>query len=1840
MKHFGKLSVLAVAAFAAVLAVYSYAKNDDKEKQKTDKDGHVLISLWKEYDKADKADLPQKEEQILDDIIMEAKSGGYVLDFYDGCRKWYDAVVSRDWKRRDEAGRRVADDAADFDNALVSYRLADDGIIRNLLDAGWYDRCVSAGRQSLVQSRTPVLYSSDGNLTDLPGFVLDNISNDYEYLLWSLSCTSKYYSSAFTELVRPMAENDLAEYLGDSYPAGAYLEFRGLRGSIFQITGFSETEAALKAFVEKYDGKAIALLAFQEILAGRKSELDWRLGGDRSKPEPADYISLRDDCGKFERLRKSFSGKEAEIADYCTGVAGLVESLDSKWIAAGMSRTADNEVAVLLRNIDEVEARLHKGQKDGEVLHSAVLKNNRGSYYIQDTVTYVLPENLDDGDYCIELSGKGAETMYFSLSRNTISLASRKNADGLGIYAADYRTGEPVSRADLKFLYKGNTVETVNGFEFDGFTSVQEYLDGISASGIVVLKCSYTDERGIYRESGELVADSGRKTMEASGQSQFFCTVISDRAAYNPGETVKFKAVMYSVSGKEYAVLPEGVEVSAAIYGSDRKVLGSLDLVTNDFGAAAGEFVLPGDVRGGRFMIEVKGEYVTGTAWITVDEFVLPTYTLEFDKDTSLYYNGDTIVVRGSLASYSGHPVSAAKLSYNVHSWTSGEVAGEIEPLPGGRFEFSFMTSGEARQSAWYNVKVKAVDQTGETLEWSTSYRTEPYIMLDLRLVNKADAYVSLGSLYGSQPMPASGRDRNSAASAVLDGEIAHFTADVYANVQSGNVAIPADIHYKVQKDGETFAEGNTAAGKGLDVDLSGKPSGIYVLDAEAVYVSPGGERTVLGYTYTILKISENDSAVYSDVDFFCRRYDDGRIAVQLGTTSGPEWVVVELYGDESRLLRSEMVFLTGARGKGGSVRLVEYDYRDEYPDNVRVQLFSFKNGTSRSNSYVFSRKDVAESGLPLEFCSFTDKSSPREECVFGIRTLPGVECAVSVFDISTETIAGNVWRAVRKSAAGPAVVPISSACGSVRGFGGGIVVRGRYAGANLMAKSAVTEESMGVEVMDYVETDSSFSHESDSGAGAEEEAAVPWPDENLQIRDRFENTLAFMPFLRSGDDGNLTVKVNSSDKLSTYCVQVFAHNREMDNAVLRRDFIVTRSVKVSVVPPQFLYGGDVYRLKASVSNGSDEGLEGTLYLYIYDTEDYLSAQPVVVDSMQLAVGGGDSVPGEFEVDVPVPADGRGVLGFKVIYAVEQEGLAVSDGIFVTVPVMAPVQTLVEAHSAVLRPGMDRDSLRRAVAAEFTGTLGQTYDYREISLMDMLLDAVPGKIEPKSDDVLSLTEAYYAGVMADMMQRLSPHGASGDGVSNAGMDAGSIAAHLSDLAVKIVACQNADGGFAWFNGFRSSPVLTAVVAERLAVLHGMLTEYCRQDSGCELLKPLLNTMPDAVKYLDGQMFQPGMPSWCGGISLGQYLYLRSMYPDVPFAPDADRKALAEFRKNVKEYLVPSRQDALDGYILGKARRIATALNMSESAALASMAGVSRRKLMKTVEEDMVSLFEYSVSHYSGGTYYPNAVMPFRGLLENEVYAHSLICDLMSRYSGICRTSSRKGAEADAARSGAIADGIRLWLMLQKETQRWDSDSAYMNAVNSVLNGSDELKNTSVIVLTKKYMKSFREISAAGNGFTVVRTFYRGKAVDEKDESGATGRSALTEIKDGDVLCTGDRIIAEYKVWSAENRSFVLLSAPRPASLRPVQQLSGNAGGWARPLPASGSYMVTPYAYREVKSDRTDWYLDVCPEEYTVITEEFFVTQSGRFIAPVVSIESLYAPHYRANDMSGGVIAVE
>ena len=714
-----------------------------------------------------------------------------------------------------------------------------------------------------------------------------------------------------------------------------------------------------------------------------------------------------------------------------------------------------------------------------------------------------------------------------------------------------------------------------------------------------------------------------------------------------------------------------------------------------------------------------------------------------------------------------------------------------------------------------------------------------------------------------------------------------------------------------------------------------------------------------------------------------------------------------------------------------------------------------------------------------------------------------------------------------------------------------------------------------------------------DEGAAAE-----------VTVRSKFENALTFQPHLISDASGNLSFTFITSDKLSTYYVALYAHDKGMRNTFLREEMVVSVPVKVAVVEPQFLYVGDTYEVAASVSSNSDKPVSGWLYLYTYASKEYEGVEPIGVQRIAVTVPAGGTESHRFPVRVPAVE----TLGFKVVFAADE----FSDAVFLPVSVKKPVQTLTEAHSAVLRSGMSRETLLAELRARFVNVPASEAALTETTLLDLVRAAIPAKVDPEGNDVLSLSEAWYVRLMASVIPGSSSSVIPGS--------TGNLAEGAGELLEKVLACRNNDGGFGWFEGMESSAVITAVLLQRFAKL---------RDHGFDV-----PDLTSSVKFLDKHHFATELPYWRGYLSDAQYLFIRSLYPTVPFevkpVTKEGKKRFEDFQKYVKGYLVPSAKDGrgLQGQIMAKARRVQTLLNLSASSegiALAKAWGVkvaAKSKMESSLKADIASLKEYAVEHRDGGWYYPNAVMPWRGLLETEADAHALLCGLMDPYAP------------------EISDGIRLWLMLQKETQKWDESPAFVDAITAILDGSDAVLATSILSYSATYDKPFADIKAAGNGFTIARKFFREKTVEKvyDDRSGENDKVTVREeITPGTPVAVGDKIIAEYQIWNQENRSFVKVDAFREAALRPVQQLSGHTGwGWF----SLRRLTFTPQGYRNVKADRTEYYFDSFPEENTTLTEEFFVTQAGTFTAPVITVESLYAPHYRANDAFHGVLAVE
>ena len=1202
----------------------------------------------------------------------------------------------------------------------------------------------------------------------------------------------------------------------------------------------------------------------------------------------------------------------------------------------------------------------------------------------------------------------------------------------------------------------------------------------------------------------------------------------------------------------------QGRSVEVRLLDSEGNRLNSQKLTTNAFGAVSGRFVLPRGLRNGLFALEVDELAYES---FRVDEFVLPTYELVFDKLEEFYMAGDSIPVSGRLKSFSGHSLAGARVAVKVERYGSPVFEGEQEADAGSSFHFAFPT----RETGYYHAAVTVTDFTGETRSFGKGFYVGDEVEIDASVDDAAPVELDAVRQEGEERY-------------IPSFTILHKTLSMTLKAldEDGHVA-PLPVGFQVlTASGSVLASGQVQSGSSFSVELPG--TGYYKVHARVEGESKGGKKASAEERSAVFCLLPQTSELVPQV----RRVfipgaatvaDGGAVSARIGTNEGTAYAQVMVYGSGEQLLEYKELVVVDGR-----LEDVSFAYRKAWPDAVRLQVFYFLGGASVSYDREY-RREKSRYTLPLQFTRFHDKAYPGTQYTFALTTAPDAEVLVAAWDKSLDAVAENDWPQVSVYDSGVPEIWITPVCGVVgeehrfrpilMRAGGKLMMN-----ATPMASAAEFEYAAAEELADS-KADAVVAY--GKKAGGEADADVP-------VRTDFASALTFQPHLRPSADGTLNFSFKTSDKLSTFYVRAYAHDAAMHNALIENEMVVSVPVKVSLVEPRFLYEGDVYDAAVTVSSISDKPVSGTLVLVLSEPGKPVSSQMVPV-----TVQPGASVSHRFRITAPVGDSSiEKSLTIKALFKAAE----FSDAVQVTVPVYPSAQTLTEAHSAVLLDGMDRDALLQSLRSQFVNLPASAATLREITVLDMVRDAIPSHVAPKGKDVLSLSEAWYVSLLASRL-----------GVVISSEAAGGVE---KSLLQKILSCRNEDGGFGWFEGMHSSPAITAVMLERMAKL---------RDRGFEVPE-----MTSAVKYLDTVQFGTERPYWCGGLSDAQYLHVRALYANVPFqvkaVSETDKKRFKTFTKWAKDYLTPGKKDGrgLRGRILEKSRRLLTLRNLLEregGIALAQAWGVSlgtRAKLEKSMQADLLSLVEYAVAHPSGGYYYPNAVMPWRGLMESEAYAHALLCDLLA-------VSVIPGSDRESP--AAIADGIRLWLMLQKETQHWDTEPAYIDAITSILDGSPAVLNTRVLALSGTYRAPFKDIKAAGNGFKLERKFYK--------------EGSEVELKPGDPVAVGDKIVVKYKIWNGENRSFVRLTAGREASLQPVQQLSGHVGyGFIRPLRSGFVWGFVPQGYRNVKAACTEYYFDSYPEEDTELTETFYVQQAGRFQAPVVEIESLYAPHYRAN----------
>jgi uncharacterized protein YfaS (alpha-2-macroglobulin family) len=383
--------------------------------------------------------------------------------------------------------------------------------------------------------------------------------------------------------------------------------------------------------------------------------------------------------------------------------------------------------------------------------------------------TYVTPPIGAPGGYLLLASANRS----FATSHNRIVevplilgdlvLASETIADGVRLRLLTGEGGQPVAGAAIEIF----THDWRSGFRGDTHLVTD-------SGGAASLQVSLEEQRFALARRGSDLAllQLGQYwRLPASGPAALFFT---DRSIYRPGQTVRWKVLAYGGDRDSgHLALEKQLGLTVRLLDPNSQESAIATVTTNDFGTAAGAFVVPAGRPLGRWELAAmnEGESATaarlGSVGLQVEEYKRPTFEVTIGEPPAALRLNQPAVLRGEARYYFGLPVTAGRVRWRVTRepvlpwwwwWEWGgvpnpqaeqkQVASGSAKLADGAFEAHFVPAADERLdhdvSYSYRLHAEVTDDGGETRSADRSFRLG-FVALEAT-VESALAFLDAGS--------------------------------------------------------------------------------------------------------------------------------------------------------------------------------------------------------------------------------------------------------------------------------------------------------------------------------------------------------------------------------------------------------------------------------------------------------------------------------------------------------------------------------------------------------------------------------------------------------------------------------------------------------------------------------------------------------------------------------------------------------------------------------------------------------------------------------------------------------------------------------------------------------------------------------------------------------------------------------------------------------------------------------------------------------------------------------------------------------------------------------------
>ncbi|MCF6169672.1 MAG: MG2 domain-containing protein [Bacteroidales bacterium] len=773
-------------------------------------------------------------------------------------------------------------------------------------------------------------------------------------------------------------------------------------------------------------------------------------------------------------------------------------------------------------------------------------------------------------------------------------------------------------------------------------------------------------------------------------------------------------------------------------------------------------------------------------------------------------------------------------------------------------------------------------------------------------------------------------------------------------------------------------------------------------------------------------------------------------------------------------------------------------------------------------------------------------------------------------------------------------------------------------------------------------------------------------------LRTNFNETAFFYPELRTDSSGNILFSFITPDALTEWKLMMLATSKDLKTGTLVRKIKARKELMVLPNVPRFVRQGDRLVFTAKVVNFTDKEMEVNTRIEFLDA---VSMKTVSIfaegqqKSTKLRIPARQNAQVSWEIEIP---DNLSMLAYRIKASSE----TFSDGEERMFPVLTNRMLVTESLPMPIN-GKETRTFRfdKLLNSDKIAAISTRKDFRftvEFTSNPAwyAVQALPFLSGENRESTAALFNRYFANSLSAFvansnpkiqrvfeswkqltpdafLSKLQQNEELKNTVLNATpwvleaedeteqkrrigilFDLNRLAGEQQTTMERLLETQLSSGAWPWFKGMQDDRYTTQKIVLGFAKLNDKgVIDFTADNQQQQMLRRAVRYLDEKVRE-DYEKLKKNKPDGMDKNHLGstaiQYLYARSLLIETFPVPAKTQEAFDYYTGQAKKYWL--KQDKL---LQGM---IALAMN--------------RLSYRNQAEAIVRSLKERSLQNEEAGMYWrqQNGWNWFQAPVETQ----ALMIEVF----------------AEIGKHPKDVEQMKIWLLKQKQTQKWKTSSATAEAVFALLMYGDNLLDNNELVKVRVGSKTIETENPdlgveAGTGY--FKTSWQGAAIEpgmgkievsNPNNSIAWGAAywqyfedldritahdsplslekklfveeltdagpVIKPLQDGQHLKTGDKVIVRLIIRTDRNMEFVHLKDMRATAFEPLKTISGY------------SYKGGLGFYKNITDVSTDFFMRYLHKGTYVLEYPLHVTQSGTFSNGIATIQSMYAPEFGAH----------